>query len=117
MPSAKQQPSNIKHDVGIIRPNVCKLTFGPQVLPNIHSAVCKLVSHNLVNTNLLVNVHQSLQHILIYKHTNYSNELRKGFFEFLYVICLYVICYNYLYVICSITDHCAGLWNSISLNT
>ena len=28
MPSAKQQPSNIKHDVGI-RPNVCKLTFGP----------------------------------------------------------------------------------------
>jgi len=26
MPSAKQQPSNIKHDVGI-RPNVCKLTF------------------------------------------------------------------------------------------
>ena len=28
MPSAKQQPSNIKHDVGI-RPNICKLTFGP----------------------------------------------------------------------------------------
>ena len=28
MPSAKQQPPNIKHDVGI-RPNVCKLTFGP----------------------------------------------------------------------------------------
>ena len=28
MPSAKQQPSNIKHDVGK-RPNVCKLTFGP----------------------------------------------------------------------------------------
>ena len=28
MPSAKQQPSNIKNDVGI-RPNVCKLTFGP----------------------------------------------------------------------------------------
>ena len=28
MPSAKQQPSNIKHHVGI-RPNVCKLTFGP----------------------------------------------------------------------------------------
>ena len=28
MPSAKQQPSNIKHDVGI-RPKVCKLTFGP----------------------------------------------------------------------------------------
>ena len=28
MLSAKQQPSNIKHD-GAIRPNVCKLTFGP----------------------------------------------------------------------------------------
>ena len=28
MSSAKQQPSNIKHDVGI-RPNICKLTFGP----------------------------------------------------------------------------------------
>ena len=28
MPSAKEQPSNKKHDVGI-RPNVCKLTFGP----------------------------------------------------------------------------------------
>ena len=30
MPSAKQQPSNIKvkHDVGI-KPNVCKMTFGP----------------------------------------------------------------------------------------
>ena len=28
VPSAKQQPSNIKHG-GAIRPNVCKLTFGP----------------------------------------------------------------------------------------
>ena len=28
MPSAKQQPSNIKHDGGI-RPNVCPLTFAP----------------------------------------------------------------------------------------
>ena len=28
MLSAKQQPSNIKHG-GAIRPNVCKLTFGP----------------------------------------------------------------------------------------
>ena len=27
MPSAKQQPSNIKHSGGI-RPNVCTLTFG-----------------------------------------------------------------------------------------
>ena len=33
MPSAKQQPSNIKHDVGI-RPNVCKLTFGPPCIMN-----------------------------------------------------------------------------------
>ena len=31
IPSAKQQPSNIKHDVGV-RPNVCKLTFGPPAL-------------------------------------------------------------------------------------
>ena len=28
MLSAKQQPSNIEHG-GAIRPNVCKLTFGP----------------------------------------------------------------------------------------
>ena len=33
MPSAKQQPSNIKHDVGI-RPNVCKLTFDPPCIYN-----------------------------------------------------------------------------------
>ena len=30
--SAKQQPSNIKHDVGV-RPNVCKLTFAPPPPP------------------------------------------------------------------------------------
>ena len=34
MLSAKQQPSNIEHG-GAIRPNVCKLTFGPPCIYNI----------------------------------------------------------------------------------
>ena len=31
MPSAKQQPSNIKHGGGIIRPNVLVLTLPPPI--------------------------------------------------------------------------------------
>ena len=35
MPSAKQQPSNIKHGGGIIRPNVLVLTLPPPPPPPI----------------------------------------------------------------------------------
>ena len=38
MLSAKQQPSNIKHG-GAIRPNVCKLTFGPLIMSLLSSLV------------------------------------------------------------------------------
>ena len=34
MPSAKQQPSNVKHD-GAIRPNVWVLTFGPPCIMHL----------------------------------------------------------------------------------
>ena len=39
MLSAKQQPSNIKHG-GAIRPNVCKLTFGPPCRNNKSRFIC-----------------------------------------------------------------------------
>ena len=46
MPSAKQQPPNIKHDVGI-RPNVCKLTFGPPCIYIIIQGGPKVSTHTL----------------------------------------------------------------------
>ena len=39
MPFAKQQPSNIKHG-GAIRPNVCKLTFGPPCINAENKVIC-----------------------------------------------------------------------------
>ena len=44
MLSAKQQPSNIKHD-GAIRPNVCKLTFGPPCI--------NVIKENVYDTNMV----------------------------------------------------------------
>ena len=52
MPSAKQQPPNIKHDVGI-RPNVCKLTFGPPcTLKKFKIESKMLVAHGRKNQNV-----------------------------------------------------------------
>ena len=46
MPSAKQQPSNVKHG-GAIRPNVWVLTFGPPLRPLIETdwSGCKPINH------------------------------------------------------------------------
>ena len=74
MLSAKQQPSNIKHD-GAIRPNVCKLTFGSPCIyissrfiyskiywlfrfpPRHYTQICGHISHvkpKTVSRNLLL---------------------------------------------------------------
>ena len=58
MPSAKQQPSIIKDDVGI-RPNVCKLTFGPPCIydrPRVNLKKKLLYFHQLNESmGLLIN--------------------------------------------------------------
>jgi len=49
MPSAKQQPSNIKHGSGI-RPNVWVLTFGPPcIMPLLHLKELSLIQRASVN--------------------------------------------------------------------
>ena len=56
MLSAKQQPSNIKHD-GAIRPNVCKLTFGPPCI--LFFSMKLYIIYNIILNIIIIYIHVS----------------------------------------------------------
>ena len=64
MPSTKQQPSNIKHDVGI-RPNICKVTFGPPcIFQDLEDVINTMVEVQIMYIHDFTSVEEGLSMLL-----------------------------------------------------
>ena len=60
MPSAKQQPSNVKHG-GAIRPNVWVLTFGPACIKTTNGYIAIIFGAVFCTSRKLSDFHLILQ--------------------------------------------------------